>query len=92
MRNPVHILVENEEVPLDAIKQFYVDVELEEHKLDTICDIYEVSNFIIEVQCIQYTVLVYFVASNFHCLNLLLELSFLIYKIFVTIYLMLIII
>ncbi|XP_019850614.1 PREDICTED: eukaryotic initiation factor 4A-like [Amphimedon queenslandica] len=41
MRNPVHILVENEEVPLEAIKQFYVDVELEEHKLDTICDIYE---------------------------------------------------
>ena len=47
MRNPVHILVENEEVPLEAIKQFYVDVELEEHKLDTICDIYEVSNLII---------------------------------------------
>ena len=43
MRNPLHILVENEEVPLEAIKQFYVDVELEEHKLDTVCDIYEVS-------------------------------------------------
>lgn len=43
MRNPLHILVENEEVPLEAIKQFYVDVELEEHKMDTVCDIYEVS-------------------------------------------------
>lgn len=43
MRNPVHILVENEEVPLEAIKQFYVDVEKDEYKLETICDIYEVS-------------------------------------------------
>ena len=42
MRNPVHILVQNEDVPLDAIKQFYVDVEREEYKMDTICDIYEV--------------------------------------------------
>lgn len=42
MRNPIHILVQNEDVPLDAIKQFYVDVEREEYKMDTICDIYEV--------------------------------------------------
>ena len=59
MRNPLHILVENEEVPLEAIKQFYVDVELEEHKLDTVCDIYEVS------------LTIYIYAGTFHHCTLL---------------------
>ena len=45
MKNPLHILVPTEEVPLKAIHQFYVDVEKEEYKLDTICDIYEVCNY-----------------------------------------------
>lgn len=61
MRNPLHILVENEEVPLEAIKQFYVDVELEEHKLDTVCDIYEVS----------LTIYIYIYAGTFHHCTLL---------------------
>lgn len=43
MKNPLHILVPNEDVPLEAIRQFYVDVERDEYKLDTVCDIYEVS-------------------------------------------------
>ena len=42
MHNPVCILVKQEEVTLEGIKQFYVDVEREEHKFDTLCDIYEV--------------------------------------------------
>ena len=41
MRSPLHILIQNEEVPLEAIRQFYVDVEREDFKFDTICDIYE---------------------------------------------------
>ena len=42
MRNPVRILLEQKEVPLEGIQQFYVDVEKEEHKFATLCDIYEV--------------------------------------------------
>merc|ERR1712060_792693 len=41
MRNPVTILVKKEELTLDGIKQFYVMVEREEWKLDTLCDLYE---------------------------------------------------
>ena len=40
MRNPMCILIENEEVPLEAIRQFYVDVDRDEYKFDTLCDIY----------------------------------------------------
>ena len=43
MHNPMHILVKQEEVTLEGIRQFYIDVEKEEHKFDTLCDIYEVS-------------------------------------------------
>ena len=42
MRDPVKILVKEEEVPLDGIRQFYIDVEREDFKFDTLCDIYEV--------------------------------------------------
>ena len=41
MRSPLHILIQDEEVPLEAIRQFYVDVEQDDFKFDTICDIYE---------------------------------------------------
>jgi len=41
MRNPVNILVKKEEVTLEGIKQFYVAVEKEEWKFDTLCDLYE---------------------------------------------------
>jgi len=41
LRNPVRILVKNEEVTLDGIKQFYVCVEREEYKLSTLFDLYE---------------------------------------------------
>ncbi len=42
MRDPVKILVKQEEVTLKGIRQFYVNVEKEEHKFDTLSDIYEV--------------------------------------------------
>ncbi|XP_061170846.1 uncharacterized protein LOC133180313 [Saccostrea echinata] len=41
MRNPRRILVKREELTLQGIQQFYVNVEREEWKLDTLCDIYE---------------------------------------------------
>lgn len=41
MRNPVRILVKKEELTLEGIKQFYIAVEKEEWKLDTLCDLYE---------------------------------------------------
>jgi len=41
MRNPKRILVKKEQLTLEGIKQFYVDVEKEEHKLPTLFDLYE---------------------------------------------------
>ncbi len=40
MREPVRILVK-EELTLEGIRQFYVSVEREEWKLDTLCDLYQ---------------------------------------------------
>merc|ERR1712098_642173 len=40
MRDAVRILVK-QEVTLEGIRQFYINVEKEEWKLDTICDLYE---------------------------------------------------
>lgn len=41
MRDPVSILVKKEELTLEGIKQFYVNVEKEDWKLDTLCDLYD---------------------------------------------------
>jgi len=41
MRNPVQILVKKEQLTLEGIKQYYVAVGDEAHKLDTLCDLYE---------------------------------------------------
>ena len=40
MRDPVQILVKNEEVTLQGIKQYYVAMEQEAYKLETVCDLY----------------------------------------------------
>ena len=40
MRDPVRILVKRESLTLEGIKQFFIAVE-EEHKLDTLMDLYE---------------------------------------------------
>jgi len=41
MRDPVRILVKRDELTLEGIKQFYISVEREDWKLDTLCDLYE---------------------------------------------------
>ena len=41
MRDPIRILVKKDELTLEGIKQFYIAVEREEWKLDTLCDLYE---------------------------------------------------
>merc|ERR1712127_8102 len=41
MRDPVRILVKRDELTLEGIKQFYVAVDKEEWKLETLCDLYE---------------------------------------------------
>lgn len=41
MRDPIRILVKKEELTLEGIKQFYVDVSKEEWKLETLCDLYD---------------------------------------------------
>ena len=41
MRDPVRILIKKEEVTLDGIDQYFVDVVREEYKLDCLCDLYE---------------------------------------------------
>ncbi len=41
MNDPVKILVKKEELTLEGIKQFYIAIEKEIWKLDTLCDIYK---------------------------------------------------
>ena len=41
MRDPVRILVKNEELTLEGIKQFYINMEHNEYKYDTLCDLYD---------------------------------------------------
>ena len=41
MRDPVRILVKKEELTLEGIRQFYIQIEREEWKLDTLYDLYE---------------------------------------------------
>lgn len=41
MSNPVRILVKRDELTLEGIKQFFVAVEKEEWKFDTLCDLYD---------------------------------------------------
>ena len=41
MRDPIRILVKKDELTLDGIKQFYIAVEKEDWKLETLCDLYE---------------------------------------------------
>lgn len=41
MRDPVQILVKKEELTLEGIKQFFVNVKQEKWKLGTLCDLYD---------------------------------------------------
>jgi translation initiation factor 4A len=40
MRDPIRILVKKAELTLEGIRQFYIAIEREEWKLDTLCDLY----------------------------------------------------
>jgi superfamily II DNA/RNA helicase len=52
MNNPLKILVPTDDLTLEGIRQYYVAMEKEEHKIDTLCDIYKVIKI---TQCIIYT-------------------------------------
>ncbi|KAL6530258.1 hypothetical protein OROHE_014611 [Orobanche hederae] len=41
MTDPVRILIKRDELTLEGIKQFFVAVEREEWKFDTLCDVYD---------------------------------------------------
>jgi len=41
MTDPVRVLVKRDELTLEGIKQFFVSVEREEWKFDTLCDLYD---------------------------------------------------
>lgn len=41
MNNPVRILVKKDELTLEGIKQYYINVEEEEFKFDCLCDLYD---------------------------------------------------
>lgn len=41
MNDPVRVLVKRDELTLDGIRQFYVNVEQEEWKFDTLVDLYD---------------------------------------------------
>ena len=51
MRDPIKILIKTELITLEGIKQFYIAVEKEEHKFETLIDLYETMSV---VQCIIY--------------------------------------
>jgi translation initiation factor 4A len=41
MRDPIRILVKKEELTLDGIRQFYVNVQRDSFKFETLCDLYK---------------------------------------------------
>jgi|UniRef100_A0A914P376 ATP-dependent RNA helicase len=41
MSDPIRVLVKRDEITLEGIKQFFVSVEREEWKFDTLCDLYD---------------------------------------------------
>lgn len=51
MENPHKILIKTEELTLEGLKQYYIDIQRENHKFDTLCDLYST---IAITQCIIY--------------------------------------
>jgi superfamily II DNA/RNA helicase len=41
MNDPIKILVKNEELTLEGIRQFYINVDNENYKLETMCDLFD---------------------------------------------------
>ena len=67
MRNPVKILVKNEQLTLEGIKQFYVALENDEFKYETLKDIYSsltVSQSIIYCNSVKRVEMLYQALSN----------------------------
>jgi len=44
MNNPIHILVQQDEITLEGIRQFYINCEKEMWKFDVLCDLYDTLN------------------------------------------------
>jgi translation initiation factor 4A len=44
MNNPLRILVKQEEITLEGIRQFFINCERDQWKLDTLCDLYDTLN------------------------------------------------
>jgi len=44
MRDPIRILIKKEELTLEGIRQFYIQIDREEWKFDTLCDLYDSVN------------------------------------------------
>ncbi|CAD6188210.1 unnamed protein product [Caenorhabditis auriculariae] len=44
MREPIRILVKKDELTLEGIRQFYINVQKEECKFEVLCDLYETVN------------------------------------------------
>jgi len=44
MRDPIRILVKKEELTLEGIRQFYINIGKEEWKFETLCDLYNTVN------------------------------------------------
>lgn len=42
MRDPIKILVKAEQLTLEGIKQFYINVEKNDYKFETLCDLYSI--------------------------------------------------
>ena len=42
MRDPIKILVKSEQLTLEGIRQYYINVEKNDFKFDTLCDIYNI--------------------------------------------------
>ena len=45
MKNPVKILVKKEQLTLEGIQQFFIEMEREDWKLETLCDLYTNETF-----------------------------------------------
>ena len=41
MNNPIKILVKRDELTLEGIKQYFISIEKQEWKFDTLCDLYD---------------------------------------------------
>eukprot|EP01126_Amoeba_proteus_P000776 TRINITY_DN10222_c0_g2_i6.p1 TRINITY_DN10222_c0_g2~~TRINITY_DN10222_c0_g2_i6.p1 ORF type:complete len:369 (-),score=34.69 TRINITY_DN10222_c0_g2_i6:87-1193(-) len=44
MNNPIRILVQQDEITLEGIRQFYINCDREQYKFDVLCDLYDTLN------------------------------------------------